>query len=219
MKNFIFGFICGGAIVGVSTYFITKKREETKAQLHIEKMRKEYKEKYSPKAVAIKKDDPSEIVKEYEKETTRYSDRGEAIKTSPKENNVDPAELEVPSEDAPDEYYEDSEEAAIKKEALEAHEYDKKHRNKGCRLISEDDFGQAPGFDRKEISYYVDDDTYVHDESDEVIDDPAMVFGGVIKSTRWDSDDEQTDDICIRNFALGTDYKISKNFCAYEIGN
>lgn len=212
MKNFIFGFVTGGALIGVPVYFITKRRTEIQAQLHIQEMRKEYERKYSPKSVAIQKEEPSKIVEKYEKEVLRYSDRGEAIK-------ADPAEYESPSDDAPEEYYDDDDidQAAARKESEEAYNYDKMHRNKGHKLISEDEYGQAPGFDSKEVSYYVNDDTYVYDDSDEVIDDPTLPFGPLIRATKWDADDGNTDDICIRNFALSTDYKITKNFCAYEL--
>lgn len=212
MKNFILGFVIGGALSGVSTYFVTKTICEKKAQLHIENMRKEYKEKYSPKNSSIQKEDPSTIVEKYDELTKIYSERGDLVKE-------DPAEKESPSDDAPDEYYDDDDidQARENASAKEAYDYDKLHRTKGQRLISQDDYGQAPGFESKEVSYYVDDDTYVYDDSDEIIDDPTFVFGSTIRNIKWDQDDSQTDDICIRNFNLGTDYKVNKNFCAYEM--
>ena len=201
MKHFIFGFIIGGALSGVSTYFITKNLTEKKAQLHIQNMRKEYKKMYEPKKAAVQKDDPSEIVKNYEEKAQLYSE------------DVDPAEVESPEDDAPDEYYG---EETVEMDN-DAYNYDKLHRNKGVRLISEDDFGQAPGFDSHEVSYYTDDDTYVYDENDQVIDDPSQLFGSVIRGMKWDEDDKNTDDICIRNFAISTDFRITKNFAAYEM--
>lgn len=212
MRNFAIGLVIGLGAGATGSYFITKDICERNEQLHIQEMRKMYEEKYKPKNVSVQKDDPADIVKGYNEAQELYSG---------KSDNVDPAEAEVPSEDSPDEYYEneDLKEKKYREEVEKAHEYDKKHRNNVPKIISEEDFSTGvPGFESKEVSYYTDDDTYVYDDSDEVVEDPAFCFGNVIKNLHWDSDDSQTDDIHIRNFNLNCDYKIVKNFCPYELG-
>lgn len=219
-RDFFVGLVIGVGAGAAGSYFITKDICERREQLHIQEMKKTYIEKYAPKNIAVQKDDPAKIVESYETKAKLYSERGELI-------SVDPAETEHPSDDdedsdAPDEYYDDdySEEVRQMKEAEKAYQYDKRHRNQQTGIISSEDYETGvPGFESKEVSYYVDDDTYVYDDSDEVVEDPIFTFGRGIKNLRWDADDSQTDDIYIRNFNINTDFKIVKNFCAYELGN
>lgn len=218
VKSFIAGIAIGGLIFGTGTFFITKNICDKKNQEKIQTMRKQYKEKYAPKNIAVIKEDPSEIAERYsdeEKEEYKKS----VLRYDPAET-VNPSEDDDDEDDAPEEYYDDDkiDELMANQEAIEAMEYDKKFRNHEPTIISEEDFETGvPGFDNKEVSYYVDDDTYVYDDSDEVVDDPLYLFGRVIKNQKWDVDDDQTSEICIRNFNISTNFRITKNFCKYEI--
>lgn len=219
-KSFIAGIAVGGLIFGVGTFFVTKHVLEEQKQNDIQAMRKHYKEKYAPKNVAVQKEDPADIVEhinkvEKEKEINEYHEIT---------GRYDPAETISPSEDdeedAPEEYYDDDkiDELMANQEAKEAMEYDKKFRNHEPVIISEEDYETGvPGYDSKEVSYYVDDDTYVYDDSDEIIDNPLYTFGRSIKNLKWDEDNLQLDDIFIRNFNISTDFRIAKQFCSFEM--
>lgn len=212
MKNFIFGFVVGGALSGVSVYLFAKKKfEKEKKEIvdtcedTIVKIRQYYSEQVPEKA-AIIKEDPSEIVKEY----YRVGSFVEGDKIIVKE---DPAELERPQDDAPEEYYEegpDPEDTWAESYGRAADKFDKENRGRSPERIIADDFGNAPGFDYKEYTYYVEDNTYC-DEFENILDDEISLFGTAIDG--WDTNNEDDDPIYIRNYALNCDFKIDKMFC------
>lgn len=219
MKQFIFGVFVGGGIAGLTSYFIYKKKlNEAKREIRTEcedticKMREYYIEKYTVQKAAVieedKKAEPEEIVKGYE--TAEYKE-----KVEPYHRNIDPAEMESPSEDAPEEYYEERSGIGhddIKgiREGILANNYADDRRNTPPELISADEFGQAPGYDAEEWTYYVDDLTYC-DEDDYMVDNPYMNFGNCLDD--WERNNEMTEEIYVRNHQLACDYKVDKMFC------
>ena len=220
IKSVIFGFAVGGCVSGVATYFITKKKieknAEVKANQHAEEvilqMREYYEEQYTIQKAEVLKDkaDPSEIVRGYAEEERKeqiqqYSNI--AGRYSSGREFVDPAETESPSEDAPDEYYEEADAVA---QGMLADVYDKLNHGKPPEVISEEEFGQAPGFDHKECIYYVEDLTFCNDE-EEIIDDELRVFGPAIEE--WKDNHDLKEPIIIRNYDYSCDYKIEKYYC------
>ena len=227
IKSFIFGVVVGGCASGVATYFITKKKVEhdatvtanKKAEEVILQMRNYYEEKYTiQKAEVLKdKEDPSEIVKKYSAEDIQEY-HGFAERYSG--GAVDPAETERPSEDdndAPDEYYEESAEPGPDPEEVDAvaqgmlaDVYEKLNHGKPPEIISEEEFGQAPGFDHKECIYYVEDLTFCNDE-EEIIDDEIRAFGPDVEE--WARNSDIKDPFIVRNYDYSCDYRIEKYYC------
>lgn len=216
-KSFIFGFVVGGALSGVSVYLFAKKKfEKEKKEIvdtcedTIVKIRQYYSEKVPEKA-AIIKEEPSEIVGRYEDLARTYDTRSEEVVGD--KIIGDPAEFERPEDDAPEEYYEegpDPEEARAESYGREADRFDKENRGRSPERIIADDFGNAPGFESKEYTYYVEDNTYC-DEFENILDDEMGLFGTAVGG--WDTDNEDDDPIYIRNYALNCDFKIDKMFC------
>lgn len=220
MKNFIFGFLIGGVVSGTATYFICKKKfDKDKKEIvdacedTIVKIRKYYSEQVPEKA-AVVKEEPSEVVKKYHDISSVYR-VGDVVKGEPILVKVDPAELERPTDDAPDEYYEDEvgadpEDVMAESYGREAERFDKENRHREPERILPDEFGNAPGFDAEEITYYVDDDTYCN-EDEMIIQDEVSLFGTVVNG--WDTNHEDTNSIYIRNYQYNVDFKIDKMFC------
>lgn len=211
MKDYTFGLItglviggCGGAAI---SYFVTKKRTKEKVEKEVRcecedlivDMRKYYEEKFAPRTTAVVKEDPTEIVKKYHDIASGYSDKDEYY---------DPADKESPSED--DEEGLDPEEIKAEMEVIKAYKYDEENRHRGPQRITPEEFGDAPGYEAKEITYYVEDSTYC-DEFEEVIDDEVYLFGTAIDG--WDTNHEDTDSLYIRNYQIQVDFKIDKMFC------
>lgn len=222
MKSFIFGAIVGGALSGVSVYFFTKKKMTDECEETVCRMREYYIEKYTVQKAEImeEKKDPAEIVKEYKENVEKYNDISGKYRSEAVRDSVDPAEKERPSEDAPDEYYESGDgivgpDPAETKGAIEgmaADAYSKANHDRAPEVISEEEFGNAPGFEEKEYTYYVPDLTFC-DEDDVVVPvgDDDRLFGTCV--TDWKENNEIGDDICIRNFQYEVDIKIEKRFC------
>lgn len=212
-KSFIFGFIAGGALSGVSVYFIMKKKNEKKidearkeCEDLIVQMKEHYIEEFSPKKAAVVKEEPEEIVKRYHTEASRY------VREDPVQA-IDPAELERPADDAPEEYYEgDPNEAKHFAEGLAADRYDKAMRDKPPAIIPKEEYGQAPGFEGTFAIYYVDDKTFCGDDDVVIsVDDEVRFFGTCLDD--WKNNDDMTNDIYIRNYQYNCDYEIEKRFC------
>lgn len=226
MKHFIFGFATGSILTGGITYILLKRKhnkEISEMRLSEEKRYKEmeeyYIDKYSVKNAAVIKEDPSEIVKRYSNDEKETYNQIASTYSAP-ENYVDPAETEHPSEDsvpdAPDEYYEDEaaddedpERRAIA-EGMMADVYNKMNHSRAPEIISEEAYGNAPGFSYEECVYYVEDRTFC-DSDENIIDDEGRAFGTCV--TEWKDNHDLTDDIYIRNYGRGVDYRIEKMFC------
>ena len=213
MKQFIFGFAVGSALTGVTAYFIAKKKiENNKREIRTEcedticKMREYYIQTYTVQKAAVieeeRKEEPSEIVAGYEK--TEYVEKAE-----PYQRDIDPAEMERPEEDAPDEYYEESDIRAIREGVL-ANNYANDRRDAPPEIIDADDFGQVHGYDAQEWTYYVEDLTYC-DKEDMAVDNSYMNFGTCLDD--WAENHEMTESIYVRNHQLACDYKVDKMFC------
>lgn len=217
----------------------TEDRVNTEANQRCEgiilQMRQYYEEQYEIKKAAVikeeEKDDPSEIVKQY----SEYKEIAEnlyshanmdkpwtdtlnkdiaAVKQKYAEREEMLAEMEHPEDDAPDEYYEevgpDPEETKGVIDGIMADHYDRMNRGKVPEIISEEEFGQAPGFDAEECVYYVEDLTFC-DEEENILDNELQMFGPAVEE--WKDNHEMTDPICIRNYDLNCDYRIEKMFC------
>lgn len=219
IKNFIFGAIVGGALSGVSVYLITKKKMQDECEETVCRMREYYIEKYAVQKAEImeEKKDPSEIVKEYKENIEKYND----ISSKYRSKIVDPAEKERPTDDAPEEYYENDGDGIVGPdpaetkgviEGMAADAYSKANHDRAPEVISENEFGTAPGFGEAEYTYYVEDLTFC-DENDMVIDvgDENRLFGSCL--TDWKNNDNIGEDICVRNYQYEMDLRIEKRFC------
>lgn len=219
MRKFIFGFILGGAVGGLGGYFLTKRYLEGKYKSKYEeeavKARNYYMDYFSPKKVAVVKEDPEEIVKRYseeEKEKIKYEEIAKEYART--YVGVDPAELEGPSEDdiSEEDYAEEmsNTEKRHMVEGVSAAVYDERNRRRAPERIRPEEFGQAPGYESKEYTYYTLDRTFC-DEYEELIDDEVALFGADIFD--WTNYEDDEDFIYIRNYMLGCDYKIEKLHC------
>lgn len=222
MKNFIFGFIAGSAVSGAAVYFIMKKKFDKEKEEIVDtcedtivKIRQYYSEQVPKKADVIK-EEPSEIVKKYHDISETYNTQSNEVVTDKiitKEYSDDPADYESPIEDDEDTEYEegmDPEDMNAEAFGREAAKFDKENGHRPPERIVPDDFGNAPGFEAKEYTYYVEDDTYC-DDYENLIDDEVFLFGTAIDT--WSANDSDTDPIYIRNYAIGVDFKIDKMFC------
>ena len=213
-KSFIFGVVVGGVLCGTVGYFAGKFIAERNKEAEIEEREKAawdyFREKYGVKSIVGEKEDPSEIVKKIEKD--EYERQANVYNTV---TQVDPAEIEHPSEeDAPDEYYdEDSMNMAVANaESVQAIAYDKMHGSNPPTIISDIEYGGTPGYDTAEVTYYTETGVYVDEQSGFILEDFDRNFGNCIESIGWDRDPDQIQPIYIRNFNYQTDYCISKVF-------
>lgn len=77
----------------------------------------------------------------------------------------------------------------------------------GIYEIQYDEYGSKPGYDFKEIYYYVGDGVVVDDE-EQFIENPDFILGNVLHDTGFDGDN--TRNIYIRNENISTDFEVMK---------
>ena len=84
-------------------------------------------------------------------------------------------------------------------------------KNRGIEVISEEDFGEFPHFEYRDLFYY--EDGIIADEEEELVANPgALVDMDIIKE--W-ADKDETDVIYIRNHAISCDYAINRQRFVY----
>ena len=210
MKKFIFGLIIGCGIGSATTYLLTKRYLEEKYKSKYEEdaveARNYYMDYFSPKKAGIVKEDPGEIVKRYSNEEEEREKYEEITRMYA---GIDPAELEGPEDDIPDEEMSDTEKRNMF-EGVSAAVYDDRNRRKAPERIRPEEFGDAPGYESKEYTYYTLDRVFC-DEFEEIIDDEVALFGADIID--WTNYEDDEDFIYIRNYMLSCDYKIEKLHC------
>ena len=190
MKNFIFGLLLGGAAGAGITYFVMKRQFEKKEEDIRASIRKELKEYYERKQeeedeakvkhVKAIPDKPT-IPREYT-ELTRAYDR---------------AEMERPTEE---DYIEETEAEERVQAALEdAHDKPK--------LLKIESFGELSNYETESLTYYVQDQTLVHEDGT-IVDDEAFLLGDALDRYGWRDDDEDENALYVRNYKLQRDYEV-----------
>lgn len=199
MKQFIFGFVVGGAVVGGITYFVTKSRIEQSCKSEIAEMRERYFENASAKKAAVikemEKPEPEVIVNGYATDEKEVYDR---------------AELEGPEDDAPEEYYEDEpERIEAMNDDLENIEYDRNNHNKDPEIIVEPVVG-THGFETSYLTYYMEDKVLI-DSQEQIVDDPRSLLGTCLEDSGFLENSDTSNELFVRNYRLGTDYCVAKD--------
>jgi hypothetical protein len=194
MKHLIIGFVLGIIAGSGTTYYICKKKAEKDKEEYRAATRKELKEYYERKEeeedaakithVKVIPDKPvSRDVEEYRELVKQY----------------DPAELERPTE----------EDLIEESEAIERVHTTLEQTHERVKLINIDNFGEIQSYDTESLTYYVQDQTLVHEDGT-VVDDEAFLIGDALDRYGWRDDDENEDALYCRNYKLQKDYEVIK---------
>lgn len=203
MRNFIIGLLIGGGLGSGITYYICKTKFEKKLEEERAKAREYYKNYYEQKQIEedeakakhVAKVPEKPIPNEYEKLASRYY----------VEDRNDPAELEHPTEE---DLIEQSESINKMHDAL-----DESHDK--VKLLKIEHFGEINTYDTESLTYYVYDQTLVH-EDDSIVDDEAYLLGDALDRYGWRDDDEDVNPLYCRNYHLQKDFEVVKVFAEYE---
>lgn len=198
MKKFIFGFAVGGAVCSGITYFVTKWAITNECNKEIAEMRERYISESEPKKAAVikerEKPEPEVIVNGYKSDAKEEYDR---------------AELEHPEEDAPEEYYtEDPEAVKAMNDDIDNIDYERNNRYNDPEIIVESSAG-THGFDVSYLTYYMADNVLI-DGQEKIVDNPRSLLGTCLETSGFLKDEDTSEELFVRNYALGTDYCIAK---------
>lgn len=204
MRNFIIGLLIGGGLGSGITYYICKTKFEKKLEEERAKAREYYKNYYEQKQ--IEEDDAKAkhvnvvpdkpIPNEYEKLANEYK---------AEDRETDPAELERPTEE---ELIEQSENIDKMHNALE-------ESHEKVKLLKVEHFGEINTYDTESLTYYVYDQTLIH-EDESIVDDEAYLLGDALDRYGWRDDDEDESPLYCRNYHLQKDFEVVKVFAEYE---
>lgn len=197
MKKFLFGFFLGSVISGTSVYFITKKFMEETCQKDINEIKEHYKKKYETSI----EEDVSGISKE-EKEAIKHHVKKVPDKPVPKEykdlaNKYDPKHEEEDSES-----YDESE--------VESPPEDKAD----VEFITNEQYGENPLYSQNCLIYYVNDMTLAYEDG-ELVDNEKYLIEDALDRDGWRNNDDDEENIYVRNNRISEDFEISKCFGAY----
>lgn len=191
----------GGTGAGI-TYIIMKKQLEKELKL----AREEYKSYYERKdieeidAMATHEkavpDKPEKAAKDDSEKTEKrqYSDLVKRYVPEPLEDDEDPAE-----------------EATVVADNIQEH-LEKTHDR--TKILKPEHFGELTEYECETLRYYVHDKTLVH-EDESIVDDPAFLLGDALDRYGWADDDEEEEDLYVRNYKLQRDYEVVKVFDEY----
>lgn len=209
MKHFIIGFVLGAGISGGLTYYICKSRFNKAIENERTKIRKEYKEYYERKQEEedeAKANHNSAIPDKPIESAEKYLDKKKNEKIINNNGyNYDPAESERPTED---ELIAESEAINNMHDTLAAM-HDKP------KLIKVENFGEINSYDTESLTYYVKDQTLVH-EDQSIVDDKDFLIGDALDRFGWRDDDEDESPLYVRNYKIQKDFEIIKVFGEYE---
>ena len=194
MKKFIFGFLVGGFVFGIPSYFITKKLVEDRCQQEVNELKAYYKNKYEKETgkeeeEAIKnhtkKVPDKPIPPEYKELISGY--RPEDPKDAPDEYyEEDPADLESPPEDRP------------LVEIISQEEYDDiDHRYEKSCLI-----------------WYTEDEQLATEEG-EMIDNEKYLLEDALDVDGWRRNDDMKENLYVRNDKISEMFEVAKCFGSY----
>ena len=209
MKGFIFGLITGLSVGGAIGYFVTKRLDEDYINEEMHKLKEYYKdkEKTAIKAAGETVEKAKEVIVEPKKKIPDKpypKEYKNLVRSYAADDGIDRDKLkEDRTEDAPEEYYEE--------DPAES-EHPKEDRPE-FELIDIDELGELTGYDESCVMYYTEDNTYAYEDNEEMIEDPRYLFGDVIDN--WADNDEEKDNIFVRNNRISTDFEVCKVFGSY----
>ena len=202
MKKFILGFFLGSLGTGIPTYFITKKIVEDQCQKDINEMKEYYKKKHEEDGTGDISDKEKEAIKNH---VNKVPDKPipKEYKNIVKSYASDSGDRE---KDAPDEYYEDGEDPAEKETPPE----DKPD----IEIISIDEYGENPLYEKNCLMYYVNDMTLAYEDG-QLVDDEKYLIGDALDTDGWRNNDDDDKSLYVRNNRIQEDFEIAKCFGAY----
>lgn len=191
MRNLLLGILMGGGIGAGITYVIMKKKVDEEIEL----AREEYKNYYEKKDIeetdamaTHKKKVPDKPVPNKE-EIRKYTDLVE----------------EYGPEDDP------GEEATVVADNIQNH---LEKSNPKPKIIRVESFGELPEYECETLRFYVEDRTLVH-EDETIVDDPDFLLGDALDRYGWADNDEENEDLYVRNYKLQRDYEVTKVYDEY----
>ena len=197
MKKFLLGVLLGGIVSGTATYFITKKVMEETCQKDINEIKDHYKKKYEQ--------EKEEAVSAKEVEAMKAHVKKVPDKPVPNEykelvKNYDTAQKD--DEDAPDEYYDDADVEAPPEDRADV------------EFITIDQYGENPLYNQNCLIYYVNDMTLAYEDG-ELVDNEKYLIEDALDRDGWRNNDDDEENIYVRNNKISEDFEISKCFGAY----